>query len=41
MLLFLISYLAFFPDNLGAVSDEHCKIFHQDNEIAKIDTEKK
>ncbi|UYV71050.1 hypothetical protein LAZ67_8001542 [Cordylochernes scorpioides] len=27
---FLHSYLDFFPDNLGAVSDEHAERFHQD-----------
>ncbi|UYV61238.1 hypothetical protein LAZ67_1004000 [Cordylochernes scorpioides] len=27
---FLHSHLDFFPDNLGAVSDEHCERFHQD-----------
>jgi len=27
---FLHSHLDFFPDNLGAVNNEHGKIFHQD-----------
>jgi hypothetical protein len=27
---FLYSHLDFFPDNLGAVSDEHGERFHQD-----------
>ncbi|UYV80151.1 hypothetical protein LAZ67_18001830 [Cordylochernes scorpioides] len=27
---FLHSHLDFFPDNLGAVSDEHGELFHQD-----------
>ena len=27
---FLHSHLEFFPDNLGAVSDEHSERFHQD-----------
>jgi hypothetical protein len=27
---FLHSHLEFFPDNLGAVSDEHGERFHQD-----------
>ena len=26
---FLHSHLDFFPENMGAVSDEHCKRFHQ------------
>ena len=33
---FLHSQLEFFPDNLGAVSDEHSKRFHQD--IANVET---
>ena len=33
---FLHSHLEFFPDNLGAVSDEHSKRFHQD--IAVVET---
>ena len=27
---FLYSHLDFFPENMGAVSDEHCKRFHWD-----------
>jgi len=27
---FLHSHLDFFPENMGAVSDEHCKRFHRD-----------
>ena len=33
---FLHSHLEFFPDNLGAVSDEHGERFHQD--IAVVET---
>ena len=33
---FLHSHLKFFPPNLGAVSDEHGKIFHQD--ITKMES---
>ena len=33
---FLHSYLNFFPPNLGAVSDEHGKRFHQD--ITKMES---
>ena len=33
---FLHSHLKFFPDNLGAVSDEHGERFHQD--IAVVET---
>ena len=33
---FLHSHLEFFPDNLGAVSDEHGENFHQD--IAVVET---
>ena len=33
---FLHSHLEFFPDNLGAVSDDHGETFHQD--IAVVET---
>ena len=32
---FLYSHLEFFPENLGAISDEQGKKFHQDTQAMK------